>query len=423
MFRNKSSHSSHLLSCIALFSLAGGMVANALSPEWWSMGDSPVIDPQATADNHAVANIGQAKWVAKKALEALRAKAPYIAEQIERDLVGAGKPIPTWNVPTTQPAIDQQRAVFVIGQLKAISAPFYVHLQRAVPSWLTNERVLNGMPATGSFYPWTANTLDDANYSPATIGQLKAVFSLRFESLAAAIGEDTDSDGLADGWERYYFGGLAQNGADDPDGDGLTNATEFSILSDPQNPDTDGDGMGDGYEKYYQLEVNAPVNMPAPGPKTGPDDDKDGDGETNKEEWEAGSIPISAGEQPKFTYPPPSLKWFGVSGRVYFIQWTNNLVTWNTVPIEQVGTNHEITFFPTTGFFFRLKIYYTIEDTDWDGIPDWREIEQLGTDPDNLDSDGDGLTDGEEVSLGTNPLVPNQTNFSAGSLMVISPLR
>ena len=44
-------------------------------------------------------------------------------------------------------------------------------------------------------------------------------------------------------------------------------------------------------------------------------------------------------------------------------------------------------------------------DTDGDGLPDGDEIEQYGTDPLDIDSDGDGLGDGFEVdSLGTDPL-------------------
>ncbi|MCP4994321.1 MAG: calcium-binding protein [Gammaproteobacteria bacterium] len=42
-------------------------------------------------------------------------------------------------------------------------------------------------------------------------------------------------------------------------------------------------------------------------------------------------------------------------------------------------------------------------DTDGDGLTDDEEL-QLGTDPNNADTDGDGLNDGAEVQLGTNPL-------------------
>ena len=45
-------------------------------------------------------------------------------------------------------------------------------------------------------------------------------------------------------------------------------------------------------------------------------------------------------------------------------------------------------------------------DSDGDGISDEDEIEQ-GTDPNNPDSDGDGLSDGEELNLGTDPNNPD----------------
>ncbi|MDG1544743.1 MAG: hypothetical protein P8R32_00615 [Candidatus Poseidoniia archaeon] len=37
-------------------------------------------------------------------------------------------------------------------------------------------------------------------------------------------------------------------------------------------------------------------------------------------------------------------------------------------------------------------------DSDGDGLFDHRE-EEIGTDPDNIDSDGDGINDGDEVTV------------------------
>jgi hypothetical protein len=45
-------------------------------------------------------------------------------------------------------------------------------------------------------------------------------------------------------------------------------------------------------------------------------------------------------------------------------------------------------------------------DTDGDGLTDQEEIE-IGTDPANPDTDGDGFSDGDEVTLGSDPLDPN----------------
>lgn len=47
-------------------------------------------------------------------------------------------------------------------------------------------------------------------------------------------------------------------------------------------------------------------------------------------------------------------------------------------------------------------------DTDFDGLSDGDEVNDHGTDPLNRDTDGDGLTDGDEVLLhGTDPLDPD----------------
>lgn len=62
--------------------------------------------------------------------------------------------------------------------------------------------------------------------------------------------DDTDGDGMIDGWEMVN--GLnpvvAGDGAADPDGDGLTNLQESQFNTDPYTADSDGDGLNDGAE-------------------------------------------------------------------------------------------------------------------------------------------------------------------------------
>lgn len=63
-----------------------------------------------------------------------------------------------------------------------------------------------------------------------------------------------------------------------------------------------------------------------------------------------------------------------------------------------------------------LKIHYvaqeskTPRDSDGDGISDFDEITKYSTDPLNEDTDGDRLTDGLEIELGTNPLERDTDN-------------
>jgi hypothetical protein len=49
------------------------------------------------------------------------------------------------------------------------------------------------------------------------------------------VTDDSDGDGLPDGWEILYFGNLNQNGSSDPDGDGINNATEFAEGTNPSD--------------------------------------------------------------------------------------------------------------------------------------------------------------------------------------------
>jgi serine/threonine protein kinase len=46
-------------------------------------------------------------------------------------------------------------------------------------------------------------------------------------------------------------------------------------------------------------------------------------------------------------------------------------------------------------------------DTDADALSDGDEVNVFGTDPNNSDTDGDGIPDGVEIANGTDPLVPN----------------
>ena len=95
---------------------------------------------------------------------------------------------------------------------------------------------------------------------------------------------DTDDDGMTDGWEVYYNLG-AMNNSDahiDIDQDGLVNLEEFQHDCHPYENDTDEDGMHDGWEVKYDLD---PTDD---GDASG---DPDGDGIINLHEFLHGTDP------------------------------------------------------------------------------------------------------------------------------------
>lgn len=62
-----------------------------------------------------------------------------------------------------------------------------------------------------------------------------------------------------------------------------------------------------------------------------------------------------------------------------------------------------------------LAVLIGSQDSDGDGLTNAQEISTYGTNPLNIDTDGDGMPDGWEVHFGTNPLVNDANNPSAAA--------
>src|SRR5699024_1082062 len=141
----------------------------------------------------------------------------------------------------------------------------------------------------------------------------------------------------------------------DTDGDGLTDAEEAKLGTDPNNADTDGDGLTDGEE----------VNEYGTDPLKA---DTDGDGLSDGEEVNSyGTDPLKA----------------DTDG-------------------DGLTDGEEVNEYRTDP----LKV-----DTDGDGLSDYDEINKYNTDPTNPDTDGDGFTDGQEVEMGTDPNDPEDPPY------------
>ena len=186
----------------------------------------------------------------------------------------------------------------------------------------------------GNFRDFRNN--EQVNFLNFNIGQTRRSYVLK-EFLASNMSARADSPGDA--------------GDGDSDGDGLTDAEELALGTDPNNPDTDGDGFSDGVEVHFaKLGANFnPLGF---------------------------MLPDGGGLDPGC---PPALR--GVDSDCDGITDCDEQI---------IGTNS------------------TMIDSDNDGVPDSIEW-QLGTQPSSQDMDedpdSDGLINRTEVRLHTNPLV------------------
>ncbi|RMG85046.1 MAG: cadherin repeat domain-containing protein, partial [Bacteroidetes bacterium] len=154
---------------------------------------------------------------------------------------------------------------------------------------------------------------------------------------------------------------------DDSDNDGLLNGEEINLGTDPFNPDTDGDGILDGDEVDLPSD---PLNPCDPNMDAGPCD-RDNDGLTNDEEIAIGTDPAN-----------PDTDGDGLTDFEEYAGTDNLPGTGDeTDPLDACDPNM------SAGTC----------DIDGDGLTNDEEA-SLGTDPTNPDTDGDGIADGDEVN-------------------------
>jgi len=211
--RQKKTFQSMGILCV-LCALCGSIppVCLAQGPSWWTT--RGVLTTNAPSD-YAPVLIGQLKHIAWQAYFEMTNSVPGGPGAAVSNLVYSFSG-------TNDYFVANQ------GQLKYVAQPFYDRLHEA--------GLTNALPAgmTGD-YPWTESVGDDADCSPARIGQLKYAFS--FDT-------DQDADGLADWVETGtgVYNGPTDTGTSpsefDSDGDGLPDGQEMADGTDPNNPDS-----------------------------------------------------------------------------------------------------------------------------------------------------------------------------------------
>ena len=164
---------------------------------------------------------------------------------------------------------------------------------------------------------------------------------------------------------------LGESGSADPDHDGLTNAEEKELGTDPHNADTDGDGVSDGDEVHvYHTD---PLKK-----------DTDGDGLSDSTEI--------------FQYHTDALK---VDTDGDGLSDGDEILKYHTDPLKTdtdgdgLSDGDEVLKYHTDP----LKM-----DTDGDGLSDGDEVLKYHTDPLKIDTDRGTVSDGDEIKNGTNPL-------------------
>ena len=134
---------------------------------------------------------------------------------------------------------------------------------------------------------------------------------------------------------------FSPSSAQDIDGDGLSNAAEAALGTDPENPDTDGDGMPDGYEVANGL--NPKVNDA--------NGDLDGDGMSNLQEYLAGTAANSAASVFKIDSVVATVgggytvTWRSVSNKAYQVLFKNDLSdpAWTVIGPSNIVANSSLT--------------------------------------------------------------------------------
>lgn len=175
---------------------------------------------------------------------------------------------------------------------------------------------------------------------------------------------DIDADGLSDAWETTHFGDLSRSGSQDPDNDFNTNEEEENAGTDPNSntsfPDSDMDNLSDGWEDYFFFGLSATAGG-----------DPDGDLYTNQEEYLLGTDPTTYLSSPDSDADGLGDGW---EAHYFFVSGDSRA----TVLAKQTGPG----------------------DADGDGYTNEQE-ETAGTNPTTLqrpsDMDGDGLVDSWEM--------------------------
>ncbi len=193
---------------------------------------------------------------------------------------------------------------------------------------------------------------------------------------------------VPDEWYVQYFGSLDHSDDDDPDGDGLTNLQEYLAGTDPTNPDTDGDGFSDGHEVAVGSDPLDPLSYPVIL-----------SGTVTYTGSQSGLLRIAAHSEGGDRHIA-----LATAGQDTAYSFTN-LVSRNTYAIsafiDTTGDGQQHPWEPTAAYPGNPVI---------DPVADLTGVDFTLTEDKEIDSDGDGMSDYDEVYVhGSDPYTYNTT--------------
>ena len=214
-------------------------------------------------------------------------------------------------------------------------------------------------------------------------------------------GEDKDADGVADGWELYWYGELSKNGTSDTDGDGYTFAEELSAGTNPQMEDISIAG-GIAWADGELLQYN-PDNLQA---------------YTIRSEPEGGLFATITDYASVGTIVTAGTQGTGVTKETGFAYWMVNGVR----QADRHGRAKDSLSLAMPSMAIEIVAVSESDEARRNALY-WYGDTSVSMDS---DTDGDGYTFAEELAAGTNPLMADESiaggiAWADGALLQYNP--